>query len=87
MDQTVCTDSNDAETSLSKNWIKIDKSRSRLNNNALNQQLAALNCPCIDELEPRIIEIDGQTFNEANRETLLSKLKRSTSIVQMLILT
>lgn len=92
VDQTVCTDPHedaaqtDHETTINQNWIKVDKSSNRLDNEALNQQLAGLDCPCIEELEHRIIEIDGEQFNEANRETLLSKLKRSTSPVQMLIL-
>lgn len=89
MDQTVCTDSDavqaDHQTTINQNWIKVDKSNARLDNEALNRQLAALDCPCIEELEQRIIEIDGEPFNEANRETLLAKLRRSTSPVAMLV--
>ena len=88
VNQTVCTDPDDEEdySTIGKNWIKIDRSNRRANNETLNQQLADLNCPCIDELEHRIIEIDSEPFNDANRETLLSKLERSTSPVQMLVL-
>ena len=89
VNQTVCTDSDDKQTNYStigRNWVNVDRSRGQLDNEALNQQLAALNCPCIDELAPRIIQIDGEPFSNANRDTLLSKLKRSTGPVQLLIL-
>jgi len=74
--------------SIGKNWIKIDKSRTKDVLPSLDQQLAYFDCPPIDRLlrENRIIEIDGQPLNSSNREKLIEKLKRSTRTVQMVIM-
>lgn len=89
LNETVCNEWNEPEnTTISRNWIKIDKSKTDVVQ-CLNQQLANLNCQTLDELTKarRILEIDGQLFDhDTNADKLLSKLKRSTSIVQMVVL-
>ena len=90
LDQTVCNEwqqNEEDNSTIGKNWIKIDKSKLKLNDN-LNQQLANLDYPCIEELEKnkRIIEINGRLSSSLNNENLVKKLKQSTSPIQMIIL-
>lgn len=102
IDQTVCTtnDQNNKlpeqpdteeknKTEIGQNWIKIEKSNSKLDKELLNSQLANLDISSIDQLEKenKIVEINGQNFDSSNGDKILDKLKRSTDSFQMLVVT
>jgi len=90
LNETVCNEwNNETDSStISRNWIKVDKSKIKINEFAnLDEQLINQDCPTIFNLENenKIIEVNGKML-KGSFKNQFEKIKKSTNLIQMIII-